>query len=199
MAQFPVCKGRVGAVAIFRSRYLVNTWVVEAHHRGNAAAAAVEVHRRDHNRVVVAHNTDRPLLVHLCLGLASAICCVISEEIHDTPRHSNREEVRSRATCLAVVDNREVEVREVLLASDVAVEDYRIVVDNSHYFQEAYVEVDNGAGVDIVVEVEAAVTGLLHRRLALPEAEDRRCHFLRPVSAAYCFALPARVTLQSPF
>lgn len=201
MAQFLVGKGRVGAAVIFQSRFLVNTWVVEAHHhRDNAVVAAVEVHRRVHNQVVVARNTDRRLLVHLFLGLVSAICYVISEEIHGTHRRSNREEVRSRATYPAVVDNREGEVLEALLANDVAVEDHRIVVvDSSHYFQEAYVEVDNGAAVDIAVEVVAGVTDLLRRRLALPE-EDRHCHFLRPaVSAACWFALPARVTLQSPF
>jgi hypothetical protein len=196
MDQFPVCKGRVDAAAIFRSTCLVNTWVVEAH-RGSAVvvAAAVEAHRRDHNPAVVARNTDRRLLVHLCRGLAFAICYVISEEIHDTHRHSNREEVRPRVTFHAVVDNREAEAREAPLASDVAVEDHRIVVDNNHYFQEAYVEVDNG---DIAAVVEWAVTGLLPRLLALPE-EDHHCHFLRPVSGACWFALPARVTLQSPF
>ena len=183
--QFPVCMGRVAAAAIFRSRFPVNTWVVEALRGSAVVVAVVEARRTDHNRVVVvARNRDRRLLVHLCLGLVFALCCVISATILDSHRHSIREEVPRRATFLVVEDSREVEDREALLASDVVEADHRIVVvDSSHHFQEAYVEVGNDAAVDIVVEVEWAVMGLLPHRQALPE-EDHHCRFLHPVSAA---------------
>ena len=97
-----------------------------------------------------------------------------------------------------VVDSREVEVPVALHASD-AVADHRIAVDNSPHFQEAYVEVDNDAAVDIVVDEEWGVTGLRHHHPLVQLAVDHHDHFLCPVVSGVCWIAPlATATSQLP-